>query len=99
MENSFQLYPFTPPAVRPEVIYFWHRKEITGSDTVMDAAADEMEMVPVVVSVPEGWEAPNVWAWADDGFNAFASWPGEEMESWEEGWYYIYGCNTNVYTK
>lgn len=57
---------------------------------VEEAAADEIEMVPVVVSVPEGWEAPNVWAWADDGTNAFASWPGEEMESWEEGWYYIY---------
>lgn len=54
------------------------------------AEAEETEMVPVVVSVPEGWEAPNVWAWADDGTNAFASWPGEEMESWEEGWYYIY---------
>ena len=53
-------------------------------------AAEETEMVPVLVSVPEGWEAPNVWAWADDGTNAFAAWPGEEMESWEEGWYYIY---------
>lgn len=55
-----------------------------------EAEEGKIEMVPVVVSVPEGWEAPNVWAWADDGTNAFASWPGEEMESWEEGWYYIY---------
>ncbi len=53
-------------------------------------AAEDSEMVPVVVNVPEGWEAPNVWAWADDGTNAFAAWPGEEMEVLAEDWYYIY---------
>ena len=25
------------------------------------------EMIPVCVSVPEGWDAPCCWAWADDG--------------------------------
>lgn len=57
----------------------------------LTAFADEgNEMIPVVVKVPEGWEAPNLWAWADDGTNAFAAWPGEEMEVLAEGWYYIY---------
>lgn len=53
-------------------------------------AAEDAEMVPVVVKVPEGWDAPHVWAWADDGTNAFAAWPGEEMEALAEDWYYVY---------
>ena len=53
-------------------------------------AAEDNEMIPVVVSVPEGWDAPHAWAWADDGTNAFAAWPGEAMEQLEDGWYYIY---------
>ena len=53
-------------------------------------AAEDSEMVPVVVKVPEGWDAPNLWAWADDGTNAFAAWPGEAMEELAEGWYYIW---------
>ena len=53
-------------------------------------AAADTEMVPVVVSVPESWEAPNLWAWADDGTNAFESWPGEALEPLAEGWYYTY---------
>ena len=53
-------------------------------------AAADTEMVPVVVSVPESWEAPNLWAWADDGTNAFAAWPGEALEPLAEGWYYTY---------
>lgn len=53
-------------------------------------AAGEGEMVPVVVKVPESWGTPNLWAWADDGTNAFAAWPGEQMKALAEGWYYIY---------
>ncbi len=54
------------------------------------AAEEENEMVPVMVHAPEGWGCPNLWAWADDGTNAFAAWPGEAMEELAEGWYYIY---------
>ncbi len=58
---------------------------------VMGVSADEaQQMVPVVVQVPEGWDAPCLWTWADDGTNAFAAWPGEEMEKLESGWYYTY---------
>lgn len=53
-------------------------------------AAEDSERIPILVKVPEGWDAPNCWAWADDGTNAFAAWPGEALEAWTEGWYYIY---------
>ena len=38
------------------------------------------EMVPVLAQVPAGWADPCCWAWADDGTNAFAAWPGGQME-------------------
>ena len=60
---------------------------------VTATAAEATEMIPVVVSVPEGWNSPNLWAWADDGTNAFAAWPGEAMEELAEGWYYVYVPN------
>lgn len=56
-------------------------------------AVEDSEMIPVVVKVPEGWDAPNLWAWADDGTNAFAAWPGEALEELTEGWYYIWVPN------
>lgn len=56
-------------------------------------AVEDSEMIPVVVKVPEGWDAPNLWAWADDGTNAFAAWPGEALEELAEGWYYIWVPN------
>ena len=44
------------------------------------------------VQVPEDWENPCIWAWDSDGNNAFAAWPGEEMEAdaANDGWYYIW---------
>ena len=55
------------------------------------AFADNDEMIPVYAKVPAGWDAPCVWAWADDGTNAFAAWPGEEMEAVDEDdWFFIY---------
>ena len=56
-------------------------------------AVEDSEMIPVAVKVPEGWDAPNLWAWADDGTNAFAAWPGEALEELAEGWYYIWVPN------
>lgn len=53
-------------------------------------AEEDSKMVPVVVKVPEDWEAPNLWAWADDGTNAFDAWPGEAMDELAEGWYYTW---------
>ena len=35
----------------------------------------------VYVQVPKDWENPCVWAWDDDGNNAFEAWPGEEMDA------------------
>ena len=53
---------------------------------------EEVEMVAIIAKVPAGWEAPCLWAWADDGTNAFDAWPGEEMDAMEgeEGLYYCY---------
>lgn len=45
-------------------------------------AEEGPERVPVVAQVPEGWEAPHLWAWADDGTNAFAAWPERSWSLW-----------------
>ena len=39
------------------------------------------ERVAVYVQVPEDWENPCIWAWDEEGNNAFAAWPGEEMDA------------------
>lgn len=50
------------------------------------------ERVAVYVQVPEDWDAPCVWAWDEEGNNAFDAWPGGETEAdaGNEGWYYIW---------
>lgn len=50
------------------------------------------DMIIVYAKVPADWSFPCVWAWASDGTNAFAAWPGDMMEpdAANEGWYYIY---------
>ena len=55
------------------------------------AKADE-NMKIVYAQVPDDWEAPCLWAWDDDGNNAFEAWPGGEMSADEAnpGWYYTY---------
>ena len=52
----------------------------------------EEERSAVYVQVPGDWEAPCVWAWDEDGNNAFEAWPGGETEADadNEGWYYIW---------
>lgn len=54
-------------------------------------AADD-EHIIVYAQVPEDWSAPCMWAWADDGTNAFEAWPGEKMTADENnpGWYYCW---------
>lgn len=56
------------------------------------AFAADGERIVVYAQVPEDWAAPCIWAWADDGTNAFAAWPGEEMKADENnpGWYYCW---------
>ena len=46
----------------------------------------------VYAEVPEDWEAPHLWAWADDGKGVFDTWPGGAMseDSENPGWYYLY---------
>lgn len=61
-----------------------------GTSVMADEGGAD-EMVPVLADVPDGWESPCCWAWADDGTNAFAAWPGGQMEPLgDSGWYYIY---------
>lgn len=57
----------------------------------MTANAEE-ERMAVYVQVPEDWSGPCVWAWDEDGNNAFEAWPGGEAEAdtGNEGWYYIW---------
>lgn len=56
-------------------------------------AEETEEMVPVCVTVPADWSGPCAWAWADDGTNAFAAWPGEPLEALGENTYYVYVPN------
>ena len=55
------------------------------------AEADETK-VAINVKVPDDWQNPCVWAWDEDGNNAFEVWPGEECEATpdNEGWYYVW---------
>lgn len=58
---------------------------------VQGALGEEAKIV-LYAQVPETWENPCAWAWDDSGVNAFAAWPGENMEKdpLNEGWYYIH---------
>ena len=37
--------------------------------TALAAEEENQEMVPILTEVPEDWENPFAWAWADDGTN------------------------------
>ncbi len=52
----------------------------------------EEEFKIVYTQVPEDWQAPCLWAWGEDGTNAFEAWPGEAMkeDTNNKGWYYCY---------
>ena len=60
--------------------------------SVMLPVRAQEEQIIVYAQVPADWEAPCVWAWADDGTNAFQAWPGGVMTADvnNDGWYYSY---------
>lgn len=57
---------------------------------VMAAPAEDMTIV--YAQVPQDWEGPCIWAWDEDGNNAFEAWPGGNMEADpnNQGWYYAW---------
>jgi len=63
---------------------------VAGNYTI--ALANEDDMSVIYMNLPGDWEFPHVWAWDDDGNNAFAAWPGGEAEpdTGNEGWYFIH---------
>lgn len=58
--------------------------------SVMAAPAEDMTIV--YAQVPQDWESPCIWAWDENGNNAFEAWPGGNMETDanNEGWYYAW---------
>ena len=61
-------------------------------NAVKATEVESNEKVAIYVQVPEDWSDPCVWAWDDDGNNAFEAWPGGETDAdpANEGWYYIW---------
>lgn len=57
---------------------------------VMAAPAEDMTII--YAQVPQDWQEPCIWAWDEEGNNAFEAWPGGTMEadSNNEGWYYAW---------
>lgn len=55
-------------------------------------AQTKEEQTAILVQIPEDWENPCIWAWDEEGNNAFESWPGGEMDAdvTNEGWYYAF---------
>lgn len=64
---------------------------MTAFFSTMNVNAEE-EKVAIYVQTPENWREPCVWAWDEEGNNAFAAWPGGETEedANNAGWYYIW---------
>lgn len=64
---------------------------IVAAQTKNVKAADE-DMIVVYAQVPGDWSNPCLWAWNDDGKNAFDKWPGGQMtaDPNNSGWYYAY---------
>ena len=60
---------------------------LTGS-----VVSAEENMYLVYAQVPDGWEAPCIWAFDNDGNSAFDAWPGGSMAADEgnPGWYYYF---------
>ena len=56
------------------------------------AAGKEENRVAISIKVPSDWSNPCVWAWNENGDNAFDAWPGEECDALpdNDGWYYVW---------
>jgi len=59
-----------------------------------EAAPEAFQLIDAIVVyayIPEGWEAPGIWAWGPRG-NAFDEWPGGSMspDANNPGWYYAF---------
>ena len=56
------------------------------------AAGKEENRVAINIKVPSDWNNPCVWAWNENGDNAFDAWPGEECDALpdNDGWYYVW---------
>ncbi len=67
---------------------------VLGFIPVTASAAEESADGKIIVytQIPGDWSDPCLWAWDDDGTNAFDAWPGEAMEkdADNEGWYYCW---------
>lgn len=60
--------------------------------TIASAEKKVETRVAIYVQTPDDWENPCIWAWDEEGNNAFEAWPGGEMEADTEndGWYYVW---------
>lgn len=60
-----------------------------------EVAKASEDVIIIYVQAPDEWQSPSVWAWSEDGLNAFENWPGGAMaeDPNNEGWYYSYVPN------
>lgn len=74
-------------AVDPAEIWITVDKDGKTEMSYKDPDKASVPNITVYVKAPEDWATPNLWAWsAPDGTNVFAAWPGEPLESGEDGW-------------
>lgn len=52
----------------------------------MDLGSEISDLIQVSAKVPAYWHEPHLWAWSDEGENAFYSWPGGVMTKAENGY-------------
>jgi len=67
-------------------------KESEKAELTEIQVQERPEQIIIYAQVPENWKFPCLWAWSEEGQNAFENWPGNQMIKDEnnEGWYYIY---------
>ncbi len=69
---------------KPQVTnYDWAYVAYSFAKVVTEAPVEE---VTVHANVPASWDKANLWAWVDQGENAFDAWPGQAM-TLDGDWY------------